>query len=181
MDPSGPQINRRARPYTDRVPPIGMQALETIFTAFAMPAFLVPLVWLGVKLRGHAVRTGTALVRNSTRLQVAHAISSALLVSGAILAWLGVPVERGGRPATLLVWALYGGVNILFAALVLQMTSGYGNLRDGEFKDALFLRFLAIVALQPIATAGAFSLLYRLLKLVYHETFPWLDVSPQGI
>ena len=181
MDPSGPLINRPARPYTNGVSTLAKQAIETIFTAFAVPTFLVPIVWLGVKLRGRPVRTGTALVRNLTRIQAAYAISSALLVSGAVLAWIGVPVERGGRPATLLVWAVYGGANILFAALVLQMTSGYGNLPDGELKDAIFLRFLAIVALQPITTAGAFSLLYRLLRLVYHEKFPWPDVSPQGI
>jgi hypothetical protein len=121
------------------------------------------------------------LVQSLTRLQAAYSITSALLVSGGVLAWLGVPVERGGRPLTLLTWAVYGGANVLFAALVLQMTSGYGNLPEGELKDVVFLRFLAIVALQPITTAGAFSVLYRLLRLVYHEKFPWPDVSPQGI
>jgi hypothetical protein len=182
MYPSAPRINSPAGPYTGFVPLLGKQVLETIFTAFAVPAFLVPLVWLAAKLSGRSGGwTGVALARSLTRLQAAHAVSSALLISGAVLAELGVPLERGGKPLTLLAWALYGGVNIVFAGLLLRMVSGYGNLPDGKLKDALFLRFMAITALQPITTAGAFTLLYHLLRLVYHEKFPWLDVSPEGI
>ena len=74
MDPSGPLINRPARPYTDGMSTLAKQAIETIFSAFAVPAFLVPIVWLGVRLRGRPVRTGTALVRNLTRIQAAYDI-----------------------------------------------------------------------------------------------------------
>jgi hypothetical protein len=158
------------------------QAIETIFTAFAVPALCVLPLWIGQTLlpRKHRV-SAEAISRKLFRLQALCAASGVLLAVGGIAAWMGVAVERGGRPLTVGTWGLYGLANLLFAAVAIRMTAGYGDLPDGAVKDRLFLCFLGLVVLQPIATAGAFSLLYRLLRLVYHEQFPWLDISPEGI
>ncbi len=164
------------------MPTFWKQAIETLFTAFLVPAFCVPFVWFGLALRNRARRPpGEVFARRMLGLQSAHAVSCVLLVAGGLLAWAAVPVERGGRLLTAGAWALYGVVNLLFAAIVVLMTGGYAGLPDGPPKDALFLRFLGLVALQPIATAGAFSLLYRLLRVVYHEEFPWLDIPTEGL
>jgi hypothetical protein len=174
MRPRRPLVNTQPRRYTPAVFPLWKQAIETIFTAFLVPALCVPLVWGVLALRDrHRRIPGDAVTRRLFRLQGFHALSCALLVAGGVLAWTGVPVERGGRPLTILAWALYGIANLLFAALAIRMTTGYSGLPDEAPKDKLFLGFLGLVTLQPIATAGALSLLYRLLRVVYHEEFPW--------
>ena len=182
MDPGPPQVNLRPPLYTPGVSPLCKQAIEIVFTAFLMPALCAPVVWLGLALLGRGRRVpGEVFSRRMSLLQTGCAVSGGLLAAGGLLAWLGVPVERGGRLLTAAAWADYGITNLLFAAVVIRMTPGYAGLPEGKQKEALFLRFLGLVVLQPIATGGAFSILYRLLRVVYHEKFPWPDVTPEGI
>lgn len=153
------------------------QLVEAVFTSFLLPALLVPLVWLLRRVTGRAL--GGAL---SLRvLRMAYEAAALLLV----LAWActraGLRIEAGGRPVTMAVWFLFGALNLLFAAIAVRITGEYGKLPEGRPKDALFLRFLGAVLAQPVATLAAFSLLYRLLRLVYHREFPWLDAVQEGI
>jgi hypothetical protein len=160
----------------------GKVAVETVFTAFVVPALLIPLLWLG--------RTVVSAFRHAPRfrfedrfrlLERAYVILSSLLLAGGILSWAGVPVEIGGRPLTILAWIMYAAANLLFAGIVLGMTTSYASLPDGRTKDALFLRFVGEVSFQAVMTAGAFLLLFRLLRVVYHQKFPGLDVVTEGI
>jgi hypothetical protein len=164
------------------VPAFWKQTIETVFTAYLVPALCVPLIWIFFALRDrHRRRPAEIVSRRLLRVQGAHAFSCAVLVAGGLLAWAGVPLEQGGRLLTAAAWVLYAIANVLFAALSVLMTVGYSSLPDGARRDTLFLRFLGLVTLQPIATAGTFSLLYRLLRVVYHRQFPWLDIPTEGL
>jgi hypothetical protein len=153
------------------------QLVEAVFTSYLLPALLVPLVWLLRRVTGGAI--GGALSLGV--LRIAYEAVALLLV----LAWAGtragLPIELGGRTVTMAVWILFGALNFLFAAIAVRITGEYGRLPEGRPKDALFLRFLGTVLAQPVATLAAFSLLYRLLRLVYHREFPWLDAVQEGI
>jgi hypothetical protein len=160
----------------------GKEAMETIFTAFVVPALLTPVVWLARAVT-RAVRHAPPrpFEARTRRLEVLYLLAGFTLLVGGLLARAGVPVERGGRPLTFFVWALYLAANLLFAGIVVAMTSGYGSVPDGRPKDSMFLRFVGEVCFQVVMTAGAFLLLYRLLRVVFHRTFPGLDVVPEGI
>jgi hypothetical protein len=142
----------------------------------------MPHVWFGGAVTRPFRRAPTlAFEARIRRLERASFLVGFMLVLGGLLAWVGVPVERGGRSLTFVAWAMYAAANLLFASIVMGMTSGYGSLPDGRPKDALFMRFIAEVFFQVVMTAGAFSLLYRLLRVVFHRKFPGLDVVPEGI
>jgi hypothetical protein len=157
------------------------QIVEAVFTSYLLPALLVPLVWL---LRGIARRSigifSTAI--SSLRLLQNIYDATATLI---VLAWAagraGFRIEAGGRPITVFAWFLFGSLNLLFATLAVRITGEYGRLPEGPAKDTVFLRFLGTIVAQPIATMAAFSLLYRLLRVVYHREFPWLDAVQEGI
>ena len=156
------------------------RSVETVFTAYAVPAFVVPFVWAWGRLLGR----GSARTRDGgtlARLQLAH-----LTVGGLwLVAWLalqaGVPIERGGAPAAALAWCAYAALNIAFARLLVRFTAGYAALTEGSAKDRLFLGFLSLVLAQPLATACAFAVLYRILSVVYRMSVPGLTAVQEGI
>jgi len=161
---------------------LGKVVIETIFTAFVVPALLIPLLWL-VGTIVPAFRRGPRrpFDERICLLERVYLSAGALLVAGGVLSWAGVPVERGGRPLTIAAWVVYAAANLLFAGIVMGMTTGYASVPDGRAKDALFLRFVGEVGFQMVMTAGAFLLLFRLLRVVYHQKFPELDVVIEGI
>jgi hypothetical protein len=61
------------------------------------------------------------------------------------------------------------------------MMSGYASLPEGRGKDSVFLRFVGEMSFQIVMTAGAFVLLFRLLRVVFHRTFPGTEVVTEGI
>jgi hypothetical protein len=155
--------------------------VELVFTAYAVPALLVPFVWIVRRMRRPPA---SRLPETSARLR------RALTLYGALSAvWLGVwfalavglPIERGGRPAGALLWLAYGLLNLALAALLVRFTAGYGGLPEGKVKDRLFLYLVSAVVAQPIATACAFAVLYRVLGVVYHLTVPSLPAVQEGI
>ncbi len=155
--------------------------VELIFTAYAVPALIVPFVWLARRLlRGR----GAAPQESAERLNRAAAIYglvSVVWIGAWVVLVLGVPIEKGGKTAGALLWLGYGTLNVLMASLLVRFTAGYGALPESAAKDRLFLRFLSAVAAQPVATACAFAVLYRIMGFVYHLRVPGLTAVQEGI
>lgn len=153
--------------------------VELVFTAYAVPALLVPFVWLGSRL----IR-GSGAAETAKRLNRALA-SYGIVLLGWVGAWmavaLGAPVEKGGRVAGAAFWIGYALLNVLLASLLVRFTAGYGNLPEGPSRDRLFLRFLSAIIVQPMATACAFAVLYRIMGLIYHLKVPGLTAVQEGI
>jgi hypothetical protein len=156
--------------------------VELIFTAYAVPALLVPLVWPVRRLfRDH--RSGAAR-ETGDRLNRAVAAYGIVLLAW-VGAWaalvLGVPIEKGGRVAGAVFWIAYGLLNFGLAWMLIGFTAGYGDLPEGPMRDRLFLRFLWAIVAQPVATACAFAVLYRIMGVVYHLKAPGLTAVQEGI
>ncbi len=156
--------------------------VEIVFTAYAVPALLVPVVWLVRRLiRGRRSRGSV-----ETAVQLNRAVAAYGIV---LLAWvatwaalvLGVPVERGGRVAGAVLWIAYGVLNFGLAWLLVGFTAGYGDLPEGPSRDRLFLRLISAIFVQPVATACAFTVLYRIMGVVYHLKAPGLTAVQEGI
>jgi hypothetical protein len=156
--------------------------IELMFTAYAVPALLVPLVWLARRVL--APRRARSIQETAHRLGRAIATYGIVLL-GWVAAWLalrlGVPLERGGQVAGLLCWVGYALLNVLLASLLVGFTSGYGDLPEGPSRDRLFLRFLSAIVAQPVATACAFAVLYRIMGVVYRLKVPGLGAVQEGI
>jgi hypothetical protein len=158
------------------------RVVEVVFTAYAVPALIVPFVWLGRRI--------AAAARGGPPRDSAEGLNRTVLAYGALAAgWLGtwlalrlgVPIEKGGRAVGALFWLAYGLVNLLLAWFLVRFTAGYGKMPDGRLKDRLFLHFLSAVLVQPVMTACAFSVLYRMLGVVYHLKVPGLTAVQEGI
>jgi hypothetical protein len=156
--------------------------VELVFTAYAVPALIVPFVWLGRRLFG-AARPGAPResAERLNRALAVYGLSSALWLGCWLALSAGVPIERGGKAAGALLWAAYGLLNLGLASLLVRFTAGYGELPEGISKDRLFLRFLTAVLAQPLVTASAFAVLYRIMGVVYHVIVPGLTAVQEGI
>ena len=156
--------------------------VELVFTAYAVPALLVPLVWLGRRLaRAAGAHRADDLAERLNRAVAAYAAVAAAWLAAWLALALGVPIENWGKAAAFLFWIAYGLLNLVLASLLVRFTAGYGDLPEGRFKDRLFLRFLSAVLAQPLATAGAFAVLYRIMGVVYHLKVPGLAAVQEGI
>ncbi len=156
--------------------------VELIFTAYAVPALLVPLVWLVRRLfRGHRSGTIRETPDRLNRALAAYGIILLAWVSAWVALVLGVPIEKGGRVAGALFWIAYGLLNLGLASLMVGFTAGYGDLPEGSSRDRLFVRFLSAILAQPVATACAFAVLYRIMGVVYHLKAPGLTAVQEGI
>ena len=158
------------------------RVVELIFTAYAVPALMVPFVWLAIRL----LKAGRPVAPKETGDRLNRAVATYAIVSAAwIAAWitllLGVHIEAGGKVAGALSWVAYGILNVALATLLVGFTGSYGGLPEGGFKDRLFLRFITAIAVQPLATAGAFAVLYRIMGFVYHRKVPGLTGVQEGI
>jgi hypothetical protein len=83
--------------------------------------------------------------------------------------------------AAVACWTGYAVANLALAWLLVWFTADYGSLPDGESKDRLFLRVIGAVVLQPVMTALAFSVLYRIMGVAYHLQVPGLTAVQEGI
>jgi hypothetical protein len=156
--------------------------VELVFTAYAVPALMVPFVWLGLRLL-RAVRPAapTATAERLNRTVAAYGSVSALWIAAGTALWLGIPLEQAGKTSGVFWWVAYGVLNAVLATLLVRFTAGYGDVPEGEAKDRLFLRFLSAVVVQPVATACAFAVLYRVMGFVYHLRVPGLPAVQEGI
>lgn len=155
--------------------------VELIFTAYAVPALLVPLVWLVRRLRGHRSGTARETADRLNRAVAAYAIVLLAWVGAWIALALGVPIERGGRVAGAIFWIAYGLLNFGLASLLVRFTAGYGDLPEGDLRDRLFVRLLSAILVQPVGTACAFAILFRIMGVVYHLKAPGLTAVQEGI
>lgn len=153
------------------------QIIEIVFTSYLLPALLLPLVWLASALR-RSTTDPMVVIRRTRFAYLAVAAAFALMWA---LARSGVPIEAGGRWLTALAWIAFVMLHLLFAMLAATMTAKYASLPEGTAKESSFVFFLAIVVLHPAATAAGVSVLYRLLRLVYHQVLPGIDLVPGGI
>ena len=155
--------------------------VELVFTAYAVPALLIPFVWIVRRLLSPpASRLPETTARLKGSLTLYGALSAVWLGVWFALA-VGVPIERGGKPAGALLWLAYGLLNLALAALLVRFTAGYGGLPEGRTKDRLFVYLLSAVVAQPIATGCAYAVLYRVMGVVYHLTVPGLTAVQEGI
>ncbi len=158
------------------------RVVELVFTSYALPALLVPLVWLARRtLRVlHAGPSAAPATRMRRAAALYGFLSAAWLAIGMAFA-LGAPIERGGRLVGALLWLAYGLLNVALAAMLARFTASYGGLSEGQAKDRLFLYLLSAVVAQPLATACAFAVLYRVMGVVYHLQVPGLTGVQEGI
>ena len=157
--------------------------VELVFTAYAVPALLVPLVWL--------VQRVFRARRPASEHETADRLHRALGAYGILLlAWLGawaavvfgVPIERGGkRVAAIIFWIAYGLLNLGLASMLVRFTAGYGDLPEGPSRDRLFVRFLSGDRRSAGGDAFAFAVLYRIMGVVYHLRVPGLAAVQEGI
>jgi hypothetical protein len=156
--------------------------VELMFTAYAVPALLVPLVWLARRI----FQSRRSRSNRETADRLGRAVGAyGLVLLAWVAAWLalrlGIPIERGGRVAGWICWAAYAVLNVLLATLLVGFTAGYGDLPEGSSRDRLFLRFLSAIVAQPVATACAFAVLYRIMGVVYRMKVPGLGAVQEGI
>jgi hypothetical protein len=156
------------------------RVVEALFTAYAIPGLLVPIVWVVGRFfarRRSAPEDAATLVR----LEISYlAVAVAWLVAWAALR-AGIPLERGGATAAVLSWSAYAALNLAFARLLIGFTSAYGGVPEGPAKDRLFLGLISMVVAQPLSTGCAFAVLYRIMGVVYHMSVPGLGPIQEGI
>jgi hypothetical protein len=160
---------------------IFFRLVELVFTAYAVPALLVPVVWLVRRLGRSWFPRRASTSRDLSRVGIVYgALALAwVIVWGAVL--LGVPIERGGPVAAAACWTGYAIANFTLAWLLVVFTADYGSLPDGREKDRLFLRLVGAVAAQPVLTAVAFAVLYRVMGVAYQLWIPGLAAVQEGI
>ena len=157
------------------------KATDVIFTAYMVPALLVPFVWtalrVGRALRSRKKHPAAALLR----LERIYSVFVATWVGVWLATRIGLPLEHAGRPLLVLSWIGFAGLNVAFAVLMIRFASDYSDVPDGREKDLLFLRLLGIVVLQPVTTACAFAVLYHAMGVAYRLYVPALSIRPLGI
>ena len=151
---------------------------ELVFTAYMVPALLVPVVWLASRAaaRGSFRETPASL----SRLEAAYAVLAGAWFGVWLALRLGLPVA-GGRGPVVAAWLGYVIANVVFAWLLVRFTGGYGGLPEGAAKERLFLRFLALIVAQPLTTAAAFAVIYRTMGVAYRLFSPDLPGIQEGI
>lgn len=156
-----------------------LRVSELIFTAYLMPALLLPVIWIGAALARH-VRAPAGGGGHALWFSV-HGGAALLLIALWALSATGVPIERGGAAITTLAWLVFAALQLSFAALASSVTSRVSAMAEGSARDALFATFVGFTLLQPVGTAAALAVLLRLMRLVYHQTLPLLDIVPEGV
>jgi hypothetical protein len=158
------------------------RAVETLFTAYAVPALMVPFVWVACRFaRNLAAGDSQDVAGELFRLETLYALVAAVWLGGWLVVCAGVPIERGGLPLRVLAWAAYGLLNAVFAWLLVKVTADYGRVREERDRDRLFMRFLCVVVAQPFTTGCAFAVLYRIMGVAYERTVPGLPGIQEGI
>jgi hypothetical protein len=157
------------------------RAVETLFTAYAIPALLVPFVWLGRPLLGGRRSPALDAAGSLLRLQQLYAVLGATWFGAWLALRAGIPLESPGRLAVILSWSAYVSLNVVFACVLVRFTARYGDVPEGRAKDRLFLGLLSVVVAQPLATACAFAVLYRIMGVLYQMKVPGLIAVQEGI
>ena len=155
--------------------------VELVFTAYAIPALIVPVLWLA-RWVGRRSFGSRAVSRHALGRIVDQHYA---LVLAWVLLWgamrLGLPIEKGGSLAAAICWTGYALANVLLARLLLRFTAEYGSLPPGAATDRLFVRLVGAIIVQPFMTAVAFSVLYRVTGLTWQLHVPGPPTVQEGI
>ena len=163
------------------MPPNFSRIVEVAFTAYVVPALLVPVILLIGWIRRKRVAPRQAVLHELTRLVRAH---FALVLVWALI-WiamvLGVPLEKGGSVTVAVCWSAYVVANFVLAWVLVRFTAAYGSLPESSTADALFVRLIGTLAAQPVMTALAFSVLTRIMGVGWNPLVPGLPAVQEGI
>jgi hypothetical protein len=163
------------------VPPSFFRIVEVTFTAYVVPALLVPVILLIGWIRRKRTVPRQEASRELTRLIRAHFA----LVLVWTLIWtamiVGVPLEKGGSVSLVACWTVYVVANLVLAWILVRFTAAYGSLPPSSASDALFARLLGTMAAQPLMTAFAFSVLTRIMGAAWNPLVPGLPAVQEGI
>lgn len=163
------------------MPPTFSRIVEVAFTAYVVPALLVPVILLIGRIRRKRAAPPQAVLRELTRLVRAHFV---LVLMWAII-WiaiiLGAPLEKGGSVTAAACWSAYVVANFVLALVLVRFTAAYGSLPESPASDALFVRLIGTLAAQPIMTALAFSVLARVMGVGWNPLVPGLPAVQEGI
>jgi hypothetical protein len=163
------------------MPPSFFRIVEVTFTAYVVPALLVPIILLIGWIRRTRAAPRQEASRELTRLVRAH---FALLLVWALI-WiamiLGVPLEKGGSVTLVACWMTYVVANLVLAWILVRFTAAYGSLPQSSTSDALFARLLGTMVAQPVMTALAFSVLTRVMGVGWNPSVPGLPAVQEGI
>jgi hypothetical protein len=161
--------------------PMVFRIIEITFTSYMVPALLVPLVWAVAWLLGrrrHAQAHPALEVEGQSR-RLFRLFLFWLVLFVAVAA--GVPLSRGGSAAVAVCWLVYAATNVLIAWFLMRFTSAYGSIPQGAAADRAFLRFIAVVAAQPLVTAAAFAVLNNVMGVAWNAQIPQLPAIQEGI
>ncbi len=161
--------------------PMFFRIIEITFASYMVPALLVPLVWGAawlLKRRLHAKAHPAAEVEGQSR-RLFWLFLLWLVLFLAVVA--GVPLNRGGSVAVALCWLVYAATNVLIAWFLMRFTTAYALIPEGRAADRAFLRFIAIVAAQPLMTAAAFAVLNNVMGVAWNAQVPELPAIQEGI
>lgn len=161
--------------------PLFFRIIEITFASYMVPALLVPLVWVVTRILKLGSRRGA--------LPVVEAEGQSRRLFQLFLVWFvlflavvaGVPLHRWGTAAVVLCWVIYVVTNLLLARFLSRFTMTYGSIPDGRAADRVFLRFIAIVAAQPLMTAAAFAVLNNVMGVAWNAQMPELPAIQEGI
>ena len=161
--------------------PMFFRIIEIAFTAYMVPALLVPLVWVWSRILNSSRRGVAAPVveaeGQSRRLFQLFVVWLVLFLAVAA----GVPLSRWGAAAITLCWAIYAATNLMLAWFLFRFTVTYGSIPDGSAADRVFLRFMAIIVTQPLVTAAAFAVLNNAMGVAWNAQVPELPAIQEGI
>ncbi|HMH29804.1 MAG TPA: hypothetical protein VK580_14555 [Steroidobacteraceae bacterium] len=161
--------------------PTFFRIIEITFAAYMMPALLVPPVWAAawlLKRRFHLHTQPAIEVEGQFRILFWLFLIWFLLF---LVVIAGASLNRGGGPAVALCWIIYALTNLLLAWFLLRFTATYGLIPDGLLADRVFMRFVAVVATQPLMTAAAFVVLNNVMGVAWNAQVPDLPAIQEGI
>lgn len=162
------------------MPPDLYRIVEVAFTAYVVPALMVPLILLISWMRRRRSPNQEAS-RELNRLVRVHFALVFVWVVIWIAMILGVPLEKGGSIMLAACWTAYVAVNGALAWVLVRFTARYGSLAASSASDALFIRLVGALAAQPVMTALAFSVLTRIMGMGWHPLIPSLPAVQEGI
>jgi hypothetical protein len=155
--------------------------IEIAFASYMVPALLVPLAWVVAwTLKRRLAVTTQPAIEVEGQFQVLFWLFLVwFLLFLAVIA--GASLNRGGSPAVALCWIVYAVTNLLLAWFLLRFTTTYGLIPDGRIADRAFMRFIAVIVMQPLMTAAAFAVLNNVMGIAWNAQIPELPAIQEGI
>ncbi len=154
--------------------------IELVYTAYMVPALMVPVAWLLLRYARRRGRLATAPGRELLRLE----LGIGAVAAGWIVLWLlmkaGVPIGVG-MPQLVVGTVLFLSLNAALAWLLVRFTAGYGALPQGPAADRLFLGFVGLFAVHPLVTGAALGIMHHVMGLAWQASMPQFIPGQEGI